>query len=171
MFAWEGVRQACLKKPQAGRRLVVEAAERYQTQRPGRRVTVVFDGRETSSQLSPKGEGAGGVKVIYSRPPQNADMVIREMVEKASGIEEIWVVSSDREVQNHARVCGAKVFGAKSFETEMLGHSPHPNPLPSRNQFPEKSGAGGTGEGERKKPTRVRKMDVDFWLKQMSEER
>jgi predicted RNA-binding protein with PIN domain len=160
MFAWEGVRQACLKDPRTGRQRVVEAASRYQAQRPGRKVVVVFDGRETPPWPSPNALGEGGVRVIYSRPPQNADMVIREMVEKASGKEEVWVVSSDREVQSHARACGAKVFGAKSFEAEMMGRPP---------SGPSLRG-GRSASGRPEKPTRMRKMDVDFWLKVMSEE-
>jgi predicted RNA-binding protein with PIN domain len=158
MFAWEGVRQACLKDPRTGRRMVVEAAARYQAQRPGRKVVVVFDGREG---MPGSAEGRPGVRVIYSRPPMNADMVIREMVEKASGKEEVWVVSSDREVQSHAKSCGAKVFGAKAFEAEMMGRTP------SGPSF--KGGRSAPGRSE--KPTRMRKMDVDFWLKVMSEQR
>ena len=157
MFAWEGVRQAGLKDPRAGRQRVVEAASRYQAQRPGRKVVVVFDGREG---MPGGAEGWPGVRVIYSRPPMNADMVIREMVEKASGREEVWVVSSDREVQSHARACGAKVFGAKSFEAEMMGRTPSGPSLRSGRSAP----------GRSEKPTRMRKMDVDFWLKVMSEE-
>lgn len=159
MFAWEGVRQACLRNPQAGRRLVVEAASRYRAQRPGRKVTVVFDGRETSSNFSPKTTRESEVRVIYSKPPMNADLVIRELVEVMQGKEETWVVSSDREVQAHARACGAKVFGAKGFENEMLGraHSRNPSPVSPR-------------EGK-EKPTRVRGRDVEFWLRAMGEER
>jgi predicted RNA-binding protein with PIN domain len=167
MFAWEGVRQAGLKDPRAGRQRVVEAASRYQAQRPGRKVVVVFDGRETPPWPSPNALGEGGVRVIYSRPPQNADMVIREMVEKASGKDEVWVVSSDREVQSHARACGAKVFGAKAFEAEMLGRSPTPA-LPRKGGDPSPHPL---PQGEREKPTRMRKRDVDFWLKVMSEQR
>jgi predicted RNA-binding protein with PIN domain len=158
MFAWEGVRQACLRDPRAGRQRVVEAASRYQAQRPGRKVTVVFDGREG---MPGSAEGRPGVRVIYSRPPMNADMVIREMVEKASSREEVWVVSSDREVQSHARACGAKVFGAKAFEAEMMGRTPSGPSLRTGRSAP----------GRSEKPTRMRKMDVDFWLKVMSEQR
>jgi len=157
MFAWEGVRQAGLKDPRAGRQRVVEAASRYQAQRPGRKVVVVFDGREG---MPGSAEGRPGVRVIYSKPPMNADMVIHEMVEKAQGREEVWVVSSDREVQSHARACGAKVFGAKSFEAEMMGRTPSGPSLRSGRSAP----------GRSEKPTRMRKMDVDFWLKVMSEE-
>ena len=158
MFAWEGVRQAGLRDPWVGRQRVVEAAARYQAQRPGREITVVFDGREG---MPGNAEGTSGVRVIYSRPPMNADRVIREMVEKASGVEETWVVSSDREVQSHARACGAKVFGAKAFEGEMMGR-----PVSG----PSLGGGRGTS-GKSEKPTRMRKRDVDFWLRVMSEER
>jgi predicted RNA-binding protein with PIN domain len=169
MFAWEGIRQAGLRDPRAGRQRVVEAAARYQAQRPGRKVVVVFDGRD--SRIG-NVESSSGVKVIYSRPPQNADMVIREMVEalkispnpsfpKGGKEEEVWVVSSDREVQAHAKACGAKVFGAKAFESEMMGH---PSSVSSH-----KGGSGLSGKSE--KPGRMRKKDVDFWLKAMSEKR
>ncbi len=181
MFAWEGVRQAGLRDPRAGRQRVVEAASRYQAQRPGRKVTVVFDGQDPSLAPSPKALGEGGIRVIYSRPPQNADMVIREMVEKALGIspdpsfpqrerEEVWVVSSDREVQSHAKSCGAKVFGAKSFEAEMLGRV---RPLDGLAVRPLKGSKAShlPSPGRPEKPTRMRKMDVDFWLKVMQEKR
>jgi ribosomal protection tetracycline resistance protein len=158
MFAWEGVRQACIRDPRAGRQRVVEAAARYQAQRPGRKVTVVFDGREG---MPGSAEGTSGVRVIYSKPPMNADMVIREMVEKAQGEEETWVVSSDREVQSHARACGAKVFGAKAFEGEMMGRPQTVSSLRGGRSVP----------GKPEKPTRMRKKDVDFWLRVMSEER
>jgi predicted RNA-binding protein with PIN domain len=178
MFAWEGVRQAGLRDPRAGRQRVVEAASRYQAQRPGRKVVVVFDGREG---MPGSAEGRPGVRVIYSRPPMNADMVIREMVEKALGIspnpsfpkrerEEVWVVSSDREVQSHAKSCGAKVFGAKAFEAEMLGRV---RPLDGLTVRPLKGSKAShlPSPGRSEKPTRMRKMDVDFWLKVMQEKR
>lgn len=167
MFAWEGVRQAGLKDPRTGRQRVVEAASRYQAQRPGRKVVVVFDGREG---MPGSAEGRPGVRVIYSRPPMNADMVIREMVEKAQGKEEVWVVSSDREVQSHAKSCGVKVFGAKAFEAEMLGRV---RPLDGLTVRPLKGSKAShlPSPGRSEKPTRMRKMDVDFWLKAMSEQR
>jgi len=66
-------------------------------------VTVVFDG----ARMSGGGPSAGGVQVVFSRPPQTADdELIRLARESGAGA---VVVSSDRKIQDAARRsrCGA----------------------------------------------------------------
>src|SRR5262249_58818281 len=63
------------------------------------RFLVVFDGAEGGGA----DRGTGRVQIVYSRPPETADDVIRRTVEKrAGGDEAITVVTSDIEVAGHA---------------------------------------------------------------------
>jgi predicted RNA-binding protein with PIN domain len=106
------------------------------------RFVVVFDGAESAGRDEP----AGRVQVLYSRPPEKADDVIRRMVEKrVGGDEHITVVTADIEVARHARAMGADVSLADLFLASALGD------------------AGGTGEVEDEKPTSLSKKELEEW--------
>jgi predicted RNA-binding protein with PIN domain len=103
------------------------------------RFVVVFDGAE----LTDRDEASGRVQVVYSRPPEKADDVIRRLVEKRVGGEEhITVVTADLEVARHARAMGADVSIADLFLAAALG-------------------GGGGEEGE--KPTTLSKKELLEW--------
>jgi len=81
-------------------------------QRRGHDLTIVFDGWKT-------GEGQesqaviGGVRVIYSRIGEKADVVIKRII---STVKRQWiVVSSDREIANHAWSVGSIPVGVEDF--------------------------------------------------------
>ena len=103
------------------------------------RFIVVFDGAGLSGH-----DGASGrVQVMYSRPPETADDVIRRLVEKkVGGDERVTVVTADIEVARHARAMGADVSIADLFLAAALG-------------------GGGGEEGE--KPTSLSKKELEEW--------
>jgi predicted RNA-binding protein with PIN domain len=101
--------------------LVRRIAEAFRGRRE--RVTVVFDGnREAVAGRAPQG---GGVRVVFSRPPETADQRIQRLVEEtqraASGKSQLnlRIVSSDREVAGRARLWGAKAVSVEQFFREL----------------------------------------------------
>lgn len=82
------------------------------------RFIVVFDGAEEGGQDQPTGR----IQIVWSRPPEKADDVIRRIVEKrVGGDEQITVVTSDIEVARHARREGADVSLSDLFLASALG--------------------------------------------------
>jgi predicted RNA-binding protein with PIN domain len=84
-------------------------------------ITVVFDGREGGPGPG-RTRSRGGVRVIFSSPPETADQRIQKLIESAgasgpAGARAVgWlVVSSDREVADRARLWGAKVESGEDF--------------------------------------------------------
>jgi predicted RNA-binding protein with PIN domain len=74
----------------------------------GAHATIVFDGA---------GEAIGGgnpFRVVFSLT-RSADNWIRTSLEKENNPRTVLVVSSDHEVQNHARACGAMVSRSEDF--------------------------------------------------------
>jgi hypothetical protein len=60
--------------------------------------------------------------VIYSRPPEKADDLIRKVVEeKIERVDRLTVVTSDLEVARHARAMGADVSLADLFLASVMG--------------------------------------------------
>ena len=105
------------------------------------RFVVVFDGAE----MPGRDEASGRVQVVYSRPPEKADDVIRRLVEKKVGGEEhITVVTADIEVARHARAMGADVSLGDLFLASALGE-------------------GGGGNDASEKPTSLSKQELKEW--------
>jgi predicted RNA-binding protein with PIN domain len=77
--------------------------------RTGDQFTVVFDGARRDAA----GPAAGQVQVVFSRPPETADDVLRVMAVKA-GAGSV-VVSSDRAVRDGARRAGCVTVSAEEF--------------------------------------------------------
>jgi predicted RNA-binding protein with PIN domain len=80
--------------------------------------TVVFDGARPTGG----GPSGGKVQVVFSRPPETADDVLRRLATtlRESGV----VVSSDRAVQHAARRVGAVAVGADAFLRAMSPEGP-----------------------------------------------
>ncbi len=104
------------------------------------RFVVVFDGADSGG-----GEDrAGRVEIRFSRPPQKADDLIREIVEsQIDRVERLTVVTSDLEVARHARAMGADVALADLFLASVLDPA--------------------LGEGVPEKPSTISKRELEEW--------
>jgi len=98
----------------------------YRSQR-NVRVTVVFDGRGPDS---PRVRAPGGVEVLFSRAPQNADAKIKAMLSLERNPRSWTIVTSDHSIVLFARDYGAKTIGAAEFAARL--GSGIPNLGPSR---------------------------------------
>lgn len=76
---------------------------------------IVFDGARRTGP----GETAGQVRVVFSRPPESADDVLRRLAAHAreAGV----VVTDDRAVRTAASRAGAVVVGVQQFLGAALG--------------------------------------------------
>jgi len=79
-------------------------------------VTVVFDG---SVGFGMPAEGRDGVRILYSRSPEKADHVIRNLIEKDPNPKKLMVVSTDREIRSAAKARRAHPVIAESFLNEL----------------------------------------------------
>jgi predicted RNA-binding protein with PIN domain len=80
-------------------------------------VCVVFDG---SGEFHSHDVKWRGVRIIFSKPPQKADPLIKKMISDRKKGEELIVVTSDREIENYARLCGVKVESSVNFAQTIL---------------------------------------------------
>ena len=99
---------------EAGRTALL-AAVAAAARRTGDQFTVVFDGarRDASPPVT------GQVQIVFSRPPETADDVLRALVAKA-GAGSV-VASSDRAVCDAARRAGAVAVSAEDFVAALRG--------------------------------------------------
>lgn len=80
--------------------------------RKGHDITVVFDGWKTGTAQENQSV-TGGIKVIYSRVGEKADSVIKRII---SSDRRGWiVVTSDRDIVNHAWALGSIPISADGF--------------------------------------------------------
>jgi uncharacterized protein len=77
-------------------------------------ITVVFDAWDGGGPLEERDTQAG-IDIVYSRRGKKADDVIKEMVERRGG-EEVLIVTSDRDVADHAVHRGATAISSPEFE-------------------------------------------------------
>ena len=87
----------------------------YRSQR-NVRVTVVFDGRGTLAQQT---RPPGGIEVVFSRPPQNADAKIKTMLSLEKSPKSWTVVTSDNSIAIFARDFGAKTVPSAEFAAKL----------------------------------------------------
>jgi predicted RNA-binding protein with PIN domain len=105
------------------RQLFIDSLIEYRN-RKGHDITVVFDGWKTGGRLENQSV-VGRIKVIYSRVGDNADSVIKRIL--TSQRREWIVVSSDRDIANHAWASGSIPISADIFlDTLEKKDKPHP---------------------------------------------
>ncbi|RPH52822.1 MAG: hypothetical protein EHM85_01595 [Desulfobacteraceae bacterium] len=130
---------------QLGRRALLDLLASYKKIRP-HRITVVFDGISDSVYSSDK-EKIKGIEVRFSRRPDSADTVIKEL---ASGYrEKALVVSSDMDVVRFAEAKGSATISSVSFENKIRMAASYFN------------GAGMESEEEEERRTDTRKKGPD----------
>jgi len=107
------------KDIQQGRRALLDMLAAYKKLRP-HRITVVFDGISDSVFSSEK-EKIKGIEVRFSRRPDSADTVIKDL---ASGYrEKALIVSSDMDVVRCAEAKGAATMSSPLFENKIRAAS------------------------------------------------
>jgi predicted RNA-binding protein with PIN domain len=78
----------------------------------GHDITVVFDGWKSGSR-SEETSTTGGIKIIYSRLGEKADSVIKRVIDQSR--REWIVISSDRDIMEHAWACGSVPVSSDTF--------------------------------------------------------
>ncbi len=146
------------RKPhQADRLYLLNLLAAYQS-RKHVQITVVFD-RKTGDPA----EGRQlflhqGIKVVFSAPAQEADEIIRQIVESAEHPRDCFVVSSDRAgISIYCRKLGAAVIGSKEFYT-FLKKSSGSAPRDQR------------ASDEEEKPQATQK-DIEYYLEKFSKKK
>jgi predicted RNA-binding protein with PIN domain len=89
------------------------------------RVTVVFDGR---GDVVPQTRPPGGVEVVFSRTPQNADAKIKSMLALEKSPRSWTVVTSDNSIVIFARDYRAKTIPSAEFAVQLGPKVPHLGP-------------------------------------------
>lgn len=99
-----------------GRDALVESLIAYKQVRR-HAVTVVFDGTRAAVNLQAARTRRGGVDILFSRPGELADSVIKRLVSQEG--QRAVVVSSDNDIVDYAEHRGAAAIGSAQFETKM----------------------------------------------------
>lgn len=126
---------------------------------------VVFDGAETGFGPA-RTARSGRVTVRFSKPPQTADGLIRELVEEHTDRDHpVTVVTSDLEVAAHARACGASVALSDLFAASLF-------PERVAEEMAQRRGAAGGAAAEGgDKPLGFSKKEMREWLRLFGEQR
>jgi predicted RNA-binding protein with PIN domain len=113
------------------------------------RATIVFDGHPLRDDMATQDLGPVSLRV----PPagQDADTVIRELLDRAPRPAEIIVVTSDKALYSYAKTMGASILRAHEW-----------------NALERRIGDASAGEPGREKPDR--ESDVEGWLKKFGGE-
>jgi predicted RNA-binding protein with PIN domain len=93
------------------REMLIDSLIGYK-KRKGHDITVVFDGWKTGTAQENQSI-IGGIKVIYSRIGDKADLVIKRII--SSDRREWIVVTSDRDIGDHAWALGSIPISADDF--------------------------------------------------------
>jgi predicted RNA-binding protein with PIN domain len=144
--------------PGDGRHEVVRRVCRFCRDR-GARALLVFDGAPFRPDLG--GQELGPVALRFAAEGQDADSVIRRIVDEAPRPAEWLVVTSDKALYSYARTRGAAVL--RAHEWNALARGPAVGGPAARRRA-----AGRASSSSREKPER--ETDVEGWLKRFSGE-
>jgi predicted RNA-binding protein with PIN domain len=125
-----GVHHADLEKQ---REALINSLIEYR-KRKNHDITVVFDGWKTGEARESR-YVTGGIRIIYSRIGEKADSVIKRMI--SSGGKEWIVVTSDREIADHAWSSGSVPVPADAFLEAAGRKTPAFLPEDDEEDYPE----------------------------------
>lgn len=103
------------KSLEEGREALIDCLVGYRKLKPYP-VTVVFDGAQAVDSGQERIR-QGGIEILFSSPGKSADAVIKRIAAREGA--RAVVVTSDREVADHAVKHGATAIDSKDFELKM----------------------------------------------------
>ncbi len=103
------------KDLEAARNRLLNRLEQYRAL-SHHRLTVVFDGWRSGAPMESH-DRLGQVDIIYSRLGEKADEVIKRLAQTGQGA--MVVVTSDRELADFVRGCGATVIPSAQFDARL----------------------------------------------------
>jgi len=112
-------------------------------------ISVVFDGGKTD-ELDIGRQSIDGIDIYYSRGGQEADQVIKDIVEGLQNPREVTVVSSDKGITAYVKSLGASIESAQSFYGKIKQYKPAGPGYISEGAYSEKYLKGYDAEEERK---------------------
>lgn len=139
--SWGGPRSGGDRRSEVVRRVVAFCRAR------GARATLVFDGQPLRTEL--EAQTLGAVALRYPQVGQDADTVIREIVDRSARPFELIVVTSDKPLYSYCRTRGTQVL--RAHEWNRLERAPPAAPSPA------------TGGSAGEKP--AHEPDVEGWLR------
>ena len=98
------------------------------------RATLVFDGAKGGDDMGGH-ETHGRLEVLYSRRGEEADDVIKQMIEESGNPREVLVVSSDKGISGFVRSLGASVAGAHELVQRLMPNQPSAGSLSAASVF------------------------------------
>lgn len=85
-------------------------------------ITVIFDGQEGKNSNG----HFHGIQVLFSRPPQKADDLLKKWIAKHEQKKDWIVITSDQEIVHYTKICGVSVESSKHFSMSLISkESPH----------------------------------------------
>lgn len=104
------------------------------TQRTGARITLFFDGDEG---LEPALETAqqDDVQVLFSRPPEKADDLMKRAIQQKHGARRVRAISSDREIRRFAEKHKIRTTASAEFAAELERTPSQPAARPTPREF------------------------------------
>lgn len=101
---------------------------------PSYKITLVFDGFQKSLNLTP------AIRVVNSGRAKIADSIIKAIIREQDACANIYVVSSDNEIYNYARLHACNVLLSEEFAGQILNIVENlPPEKPSRSSGAEKA--------------------------------
>ena len=125
------------KSLEAGRKALIAKLVEYGKKR-AHQITVVFDGVKNGWAEEGR-DREGKINIIYSRHGERADDVIKRTAERT--MEEVIVVSSDREISSYVSKLGKTPLSSPEFEiimNKIISSSPEQIPLTRRDDIHER---------------------------------
>lgn len=90
------------------------------------KISIIFDGHGSQRRA---GISRSSIKIIFSKSTENADTVIKRLVDTPSKQEERIVVTSDREIIRFARQCAVHTLSSRQFAESLIQTSRKTRPV------------------------------------------
>lgn len=113
-------------------------------------ITLVFDGDEVGQPASEM-PSTKWLRIIYSKPPEKADPLIKRLIRKSHNKKALFVVSADNEIISSAKQHGANVLSPDEFYLRVTKH-------PLQDQLNQKY------------DEKISEQELDEWLKLFGED-
>lgn len=104
--------------------------------RVGRPVICIFDSGPSPPASQDRRFEGRGIAVRFAPPGQDADTVIRKMLDRAPHPRGFLVISSDREILRRARRLRAETMDARAFARELRRPPPKQSPPSPKEMSP-----------------------------------